>query len=136
MPVPSSLALRKAVFDRLVADAALLARLGAPRIYDGAPRGAATPYVVFAQTRARDWSTATERGDEHAVTLDVYSTQPGGREALEIAALVAAALDDAALALVDHQLVSLRVRDVEAQRESAGRFVRARLRLRALTERK
>jgi hypothetical protein len=129
-------ALRAAVFQRLVADAPLIARLGAARIYDEAPRGAPTPYVSLAQSRTRDWSTMTERGDEHALTIDIWSTRPGAREALEIASLVANALDDAALALTDHALVNLRVLDVEAARENAGRFTRARLRLRAVTERK
>lgn len=135
MPASPANALRAAVFQRLAADAPLLARLGAARVYDEAPRGAATPYVTLAQSRTRDWSTMTERGDEHALTIDVWSAAPGAREALEIAALVAGALDDAALALVDHRLVNLRVLDVDAARENAGRNTRARLRLRAVTER-
>ena len=76
----------------------------------------------------------TEPGREHSISLDVWSARTGAREALEIAALVAAALDDQFLSLDGHNLVSLQVRDIETARETGNRFVRARLRLRAITE--
>jgi hypothetical protein len=103
-------------------------------VHDEAPRGAPQPYIAFAQSRSRDWSTMTERGQEHALTLDVWSERTGAREALEIAVLASAALDDQALVLEGHTLVNLQVREVEAARENSNRFVRARLRLRAITE--
>ncbi|MDB5569073.1 MAG: hypothetical protein JWN93_256 [Hyphomicrobiales bacterium] len=134
MTLSPAIALRKAMRDRLLANSALLARLGAQRIHDEAPRAAATPYVTFTQAQMRDWSTMTDRGAEHVLNLDVWSSRPGAHEALEIAALVAAALDDAPLALDGHRLVSLRCLDTQTGRENANRFVRARLRFRAVTE--
>lgn len=134
MALSAEIALRRALRDRLVADPALIARMGAARIHDEAPRGAQPPYVTFSQAQSRDWSTKTEGGAEHALLLDVWSSRPGAREALEIAALVAAALDDAPLALADHHLVSLRVTQIDTARQNDNRFVRSRLRLRAITE--
>ncbi len=134
MILSSGIALRKALRERLLANGALMARLGAPRIYDEAPRAAPTPYVTFTLSQTRDWSTMTDRGAEHFLSLDVWSSRPGAYEALEIAALVAAALDDAALSLDGHRLISLRCLDTQTGRENANRFVRARLRLRAVTE--
>jgi hypothetical protein len=130
----ADISLRKAVRARLLATPALVARLGGARVHDEAPRGAPQPYIAFAQSRSRDWSTMTERGQEHALTLDVWSERTGAREALEIAVLASAALDDQALVLEGHTLVNLQEREVEAARENSNRFVRARLRLRAITE--
>ncbi len=129
----SDIALRRAILARLLGDSALVLRLGGARVHDEAPRGAPHPYVVFSQSRSRDWSTMTERGHEHALSLDVWSARTGAREALEIAALVAAALDDQVFALEGHVLVNLQVRDLETARENENRFVGARIRLRAIT---
>ena len=49
---------------RLSGDAELTALLGGARVYDGAPRNAAAPYVHLGEITARDWSTATEAGEE------------------------------------------------------------------------
>ena len=57
-------ALQEAVFAALVADATLEALLGGAKVFDGAPRNAAAPYVHLGEMVARDWSTATEAGTE------------------------------------------------------------------------
>jgi Protein of unknown function (DUF3168) len=134
MILSPAIALRKAMRERLLANAALTARLGAQRVYDEAPRAAPTPYITFTQAQMRDWSTMTDRGAEHFILLDVWSSRPGAFEALEIAALVASALDDAPLILDEHRLIQLRCLDTQTGRENANRFVRARLRMRAVTE--
>ena len=61
--------LQQALFAKLTGDASLLASLGGPRVYDDVPQGADFPYLTFAQSTLRDWSTATESGEEHVVTL-------------------------------------------------------------------
>ena len=134
MTVAHEAALRKAVRERLLASAPLVARLGGPRVHDPAPRGAPRPYVVFTQSQARDWSTMTERGAEHLLTLEVWSEAPGVREALDVAGLVAGALHDAPLSLPGAACALLRVLDAQTARESGGRFTRCRLRVRALVE--
>lgn len=134
MPFSSGIALRKSIRDALVASEPLLARLGGPHVYDEAPRNKAAPYVVFTQGEVRDWSTMTETGAEHLVVLEVWSQTPGAREALEIAGLVADLLHEAALPMAFARCVHARIASVETLRQNDNRFVRARIRLRALVE--
>jgi hypothetical protein len=128
------LALRSAIRDRLVADAALIARLGGPKVFDETPRSAETPYITFGEATARDWSSDGVRGHEHLLSLQVWSREGGDREALEIAALLDDLLDDASLALAGHRLVLLRVMAQDAVRPGREALRRIALRLRALTE--
>ena len=128
------LALRGAIRDRLVADAALTARLGGPKIFDETPRQAETPYVTFGEAAARDWSGDESAGHQHALSLQVWSREAGDLEALEIAALIHDALDDAALTLSGHRLILLRVTAQEAARPGRDALRRVALRLSALTE--
>jgi hypothetical protein len=127
-------ALRAAVRDKLVGDAALIATLGGAHVYDEAPRNQATPYIIFTQSEARDRSTMTEQGAEHFLTLEVWSKGPGAREALEIVGRVASVLHDAHLAIPGAVCIYARIVSIDTQRQSANRFVRARLKLRALVE--
>ena len=46
MPTAASAALRAAIHDALIADAALVSVLGGPKIYDEPPRAAAFPYIT------------------------------------------------------------------------------------------
>jgi len=80
MTTPASAALRAAVHDALVADAPLLAALGGPKIYDEPPRSAAFPYVTLGETRIADYSTGTETGEEHLLTLHAWSRQAATRK--------------------------------------------------------
>lgn len=134
MSASSVVSLRKALHAALAADAALAALLGGARIHDEAPRGAEPPYLTFGDARARDWSTGTDKGAEHALVIDVWTEHRGGRASMLIAARVEALLHDAALTLEGHRLVNLRFEQAEARREAQGRFSRASLRFRAVTE--
>lgn len=134
MSASPTIALRKAIRDHLLADATLASLLGGARVFDEAPRGTEPPYVTFGDARARDWSTATDIGAEHAIVLDAWSSQHGAREALAIAERARELLDDAALTPTGHHLVSLRFVQLETRRENQGRFARASLRFRAVTE--
>jgi hypothetical protein len=135
MSLSSEVALRKAMVAHLSADAALVGSLGGAKVFDEAPRGVEPPYVLIAETRARDWSTTGSSGSEQFVTLSAISTQRGVREALDIAQRLAALLDEAELTLEDHSLVDLRHQSSETKREANGRFARVDLRFRVTTER-
>ena len=128
------IALRKAIRTTLLADASLSAALGGPHIYDEAPREAQPPYIAYGDSQTRDWSTVSDRGIEQFLVIEVWSIQRGLREALDIAARVIALADDQALTLEGHHLVNLRLVSMETKREANGRFVRASVRLRAVTE--
>ena len=127
-------ALRKAIRMALLANGPLVARLGGANVFDEALREAIPPYVAYGDSLARDWSSASDRGTEQFVILNVWSIQRGLREALDIADMIAGLLDDQPLALAGHHLVNLRLVALETRREANGRFARASLRLRAVTE--
>jgi hypothetical protein len=126
--------LQKAIYEALVANAALVALLGAPRVYDDVPRGAAFPYVTFGPSVVRDWSTGSEGGTEHLLTLHVWSQANGRRETHEVMGALREALHEAALTLAGHRLVSLRHEQSDARREADGETTLRIVRLRALVE--
>ena len=131
----ASLALQSAIYAALTANADLTAATGgSPRVFDDVPPGTSYPYVTFGQAIERDWSTGTEAGREHTVTLHVWSRASGRREVHQIAALIRAALHDAALALAGHRLINLRHEFTDARREPDGETSHALLRFRATTE--
>jgi Protein of unknown function (DUF3168) len=134
MPTAASAALRAAIHDALTADAALVNILGGPKVYDEPPRAAAFPYVTLGETRIADFSTGTEPGEEHQLTLHAWSRQGGHKEAHMIAGALLQALDDAALNLADHQLINFRFSVADVRREADGRTYHALVRFRAVTE--
>jgi hypothetical protein len=126
--------LQKAVYAALVGDATLTALLGGPKIYDAAPQNAAFSYVVIDQMRVADWSTGTESGAEHMLTLHVWSRHAGKKEAYEIADGVRAVLDGVLLGLEDHRLINLRHQYSELKPDEDGETYHGVIRLRAVTE--
>ena len=134
MPTAASAALRAAVHDALAADAAFVSVLGGPKIYDEPPRAAAFPYVTMGEARIADFSTGSEPGEEHQLTLHAWSRQGGHREAHLIAGALLQALDDAPLALAGHHLVNFRFSAADVRREADGRTYHALVRFRAVTE--
>jgi hypothetical protein len=133
MPTAAA-ALRAAIHDALVADGPLAAALGGPKVYDEVPKNAVFPYVTLGEARIADFSTGTEAGEEHQLTLHAWSRQGGHRAAHVIAGALLQALDDAPLALSDHRLVNLRFSLADVRREADGRTYHALVRFRAVTE--
>jgi hypothetical protein len=134
MPTAAAAALRAAIHDALVADGPLTTLLGGPRVYDEPPAGVSFPYVTLGEARVIDWSTGTERGEEHQLTLHAWSRQGGHNEAHLVAGALLQALDDAPLVLTDHHLVNLRFALADVRREADGRTYHALVRFRAVTE--
>jgi Protein of unknown function (DUF3168) len=130
----AAVALRAAIHDALVADGPLTAALGGPKIYDEPPTGVAFPYVTLGEARIADWSTGTEGGEEHQLTLHVWSRQGGHKEAHVVAGALLQALDDADLTLDQHRLINLRFALADVRREADGRTYHALVRFRAVTE--
>lgn len=134
MTTPASLALRAAVREALIADGALLAALGGPKVYDEPPRAAAFPYVTLGEARIADFSTGDGGGAEHTLTLHAWSRQGGHKEAHVITGALLQALDDAPLTPTGHRLVNLRFAIADIRREADGRTYHAVVRFRAITE--
>ncbi len=131
----ASLALQTALVGAVAANADITtATGGSPRVFDDIPPATPYPYISVGHTLERDWSTGTEDGREHTVTLHVWSRAPGRRQVHEIAALLRATLHQADLLLTGHRLVNLRHEFTEARREPDGETYRALVRFRAVTE--
>ena len=64
--------------------------------------------MTFGQSQERDWSTGSEAGGEHILTLHVWSRHAGRRQAQEIIEAIRNALHDRSLTLEGYRLVGLR----------------------------
>lgn len=126
--------LQKAIHATLVADQGVVAVLGGPKVYDHVPRKTEAPYITFGRSVVTDWSTGTEAGHEHLVTVHVWSTAAGRKEAAAILDAARVALHDRSLVLDGHQLVNLRQDFSDIRREPNGDMLHGILRLRAVTE--
>lgn len=127
-------ALQQALHQALTSDAALTALLGGPRIWDHVPRGVAYPFISIGVTSERDWSTGSDTGGEHIMTLHVWSKAAGRHESDAISAAVRDVLHDAPLALAGCRLVNLRHELTDVRREADNEHYHGVVRLRAVTE--
>lgn len=127
-------ALQSAIHQCLTGDAKLTALLGGTHVWDHVPRGAAFPHVTIGISTERDWSTGSEPGSEHILTLNIWSRAAGRREAERIATAVRDALHDQELALTGHRLVNLQHELTEVRRDAPSEMYRGVIRFRAVTE--
>nr|CAD6608944.1 hypothetical protein RTCK_02137 [Rhizobium sp. TCK] len=127
-------ALLAAIHVRLSSDAALVSLIGPDGIRDRLLPRPVLPALVIGEMETRDYSTATEAGEEHRLVLDVWSDAAGRREAEELAERVRVLLQDAALTLAGHALVSLAHERTRTRRQANAKLFLAELRFRAVTE--
>ena len=134
MAASASWALQRSIYQALANSLDLVTLLGGVRIYDDAPQAAIFPFITLGQSVIRDWSTGTEDGAEHSLTLHVWSRSGGKREMQEIIEAVRLALHDKPLMLEDHYLVNLRHEFSEARLDPDGDTFHGVVRYRAVTE--
>ena len=134
MAAVASWALQRGVYQALAGSLDLTTLLGGVRVYDDAPQAAPYPFITLGQSVIRDWSTGTEDGAEHNLTLHVWSRSGGKKQALEIIEAIRAVLHDQPLALADHHLVNLRHEFSEARLDPDGDTFHGIVRYRAVTE--
>ncbi len=127
-------ALLVAIHARLAADPQLVAMIGTDGIRDRLLPRPVLPTLVMGEMETRDYSTATEAGEEHRLVLEVWSDAAGRREAEELAERVRVLLQDAALSLAGHLLVSLAHERTRTRRQANAKLFLAELRFRAVTE--
>jgi hypothetical protein len=126
--------LQRAVFIALSGDIGLAAMIGGNKIFDYAPPQAGFPYITFGRTSVFDWSTGTDSGSEHILTLHVWSQAKGRKEVLEVMERIGTVLQDLSLVLSDHHLVLLRLEQTEVRFEADLSAHHGTLRFRALVE--
>ena len=134
MATSASWELQKGIYQTLSQDTSITGLLGGTNIYDDAPQSADYPYLTFGQSVARDWSTGTEDGLEHILTLHVWSRAGGKKETHEIIEAIRQALKAAPVAINDHALVNLRHEFSEARQDPDGETYHGIVRYRAVTE--
>lgn len=127
------LALQRALRAALVADGGVAALVG-DRIHDAVPRTAAFPFLTLGDARSADWSTGTEAGTEHRLTLHAWSRARGKAEAWAVLAAVRTALDGGTLAPDGHVLVNLRIEAEDVGQDRDGITWHGVARIRAVTE--
>lgn len=132
--ISAGLEVQKAVRDTLANDVELVSLLGGTRIYDEVPAAVPFPYVTFGRSTAYDWSTDTDSGREHFLTVHVWSRGGGKKQTLEIMATVEAALATADLVMGSHRLVNIGLEHAEARHEEEHDGYHGLLRYRAVTE--
>jgi Protein of unknown function (DUF3168) len=130
----AALELQKAVIARLVSDTALVAQLGSAKIFDHPAANAKLPYVTLGQTASYDWSTASEDGREHLLTVHVWSRAGGRIEAHTIMEAVRLRLSGMTQDLVTHRLVLLMLEFEDVRFDVSEDGYHGMLRYRALTE--
>lgn len=127
-------ALQAAVYQRLLADPALQALVGAA-IYDAVPPGTVTgSYVSLGPEDVTDASDKTGDGARHDFVVSVVTDAAGFQAAKEVAAAISDALVDAPLALARGSLVGLWFVSAKARRVKTGEARRIDLTFRARVE--
>ncbi|MBV8800474.1 MAG: DUF3168 domain-containing protein [Alphaproteobacteria bacterium] len=130
-----SFSLQQAIFAALSASSDLQTLIAnPPRLFDYVPPDSGFPYVVLGDGGETDWSTSTEDGTEHSIQIDVWSRNTGHKEAKQIAEVIRATLNNAALIVSGATLIDIRHLSTDFSREPDGQTFRARLRFRAVTE--
>lgn len=124
--------LLQAIFARLTGDAVLIALIPGGVIDRLLPR-ALLPCVVIDDLESRDYSTATEKAEEHFLSLQIWSDANGRKGTGEIVARVTSLLDDA-LPLAGVSLVNLSLLSSRSRREAKTRNFVVEMRFRAVTE--
>jgi len=129
-----SAALQAAIYQRLMADAALTALVGAA-IYDNAPSGTILgTYVSLGPEDVRDRSDKTGYGALHMITISVISDAAGFQVAKQVGAAVSDALQGAQLVLSRGHLCYINFDRAVARRVGTGETRRIDLRFHARVE--
>ncbi len=131
MPQSSTLSLQKAIYSALIADTELTTLLNGPNIFDHVPQSQSLPFVVISQITTKEWPP---NGQEHSITLTIWSEYPGRKQTMEISESIRAGLHDASLSLEDHHLINLHFLSSEARRDKQGKLYQMQSRFRAVTE--
>ena len=130
----ASLDLQKAIVLRLTTDATLTTQLGGAKIYDHPAHNAALPYVSIGLTQSYDWSTASEDGRAHLVSLHVWSRAGGRIQTHDIMEKIRLRLEGLSADLLTHRLVLMHLEFEEVRFDVSEDGYHGTLRYRALTE--
>jgi hypothetical protein len=123
---------QKAVFQRLTAEADLIALVGADGVFDHRRAGRAMPYLLLAKSEMKPLTDGVE---EHLLTLEAWSQATGRAETQVIAGVAARALDGADLALEGGGLARLALKSSATRRKEGSGAVMVEIVVRAVVDR-
>ena len=130
----ASQSLEQAIFACLAADSDLIGQLGGKWLYDEPRRDAAFPYLTLHVAFSRDWSTSSDRGEEHRLMINVWTGSADRQLQQGIQSRLRAILLDPVLELTGHRLVNLTVERCEIRANRKNRLLQGVVQLRAVTE--
>ena len=99
MTASTGWSLQRGMYQTLASSTELGALLGGTRIYHDSPQAATYPFISLGESMLRDWSTGTEDGAEHLLTLHVWSRAGGKKQVHDIIEAIKSALHDQPLML-------------------------------------
>ena len=127
-------ALLAAIVARLQSDPTLTAAIGPAGVHDRLLPRPQLPCIVLGEMETREIPADGGAGEEHMLTLEIWSDGEGRRQGQEIAGRVHALLHEVDLELQGGVLVDLRATSLRTRREPKTKFYLAELKLRAVTE--
>jgi hypothetical protein len=130
--------LQQGVFQLLGNDPAVTAHVGG-RIYDAPlpPEAEAEPdgvYVTLGDETVRDWSTATDHGAQHLLTVAVHAPRRGFAAAKQAAGAISDALLSGAIGMSRGRVVLVRFVGARTRRTEGGALRRIEMRFRVTAE--
>lgn len=126
--------LQEAIYAILISNTALTTALGGPKIYDYTPRRTKPPYITIGMSLIKDWSTSTEGGDEHIVTMHSWTDNRGRKQTDKILELTKLALANASMTMSNHKLVNMAYQFSEIRRDPDAESLHGIIRYRFVTE--
>lgn len=126
--------LQKGLLEHLKSDLSLKKHLSDPaRIYDQQEKGEGYPKLTLGDSLAKAWSSATFDGQEHEITLHLWTSEGGSRASKEVAGLVIDRLHNADFPVPGHALVDLQFASSETRYKEEQGLFHCRLAFKALT---
>ncbi|WP_319529367.1 DUF3168 domain-containing protein [uncultured Cohaesibacter sp.] len=130
----ASRSLEQALFAHLKAGNDLITLLGGARLYDEPKRNSDLPYLTLATSYSRDWSTGSDKGEEHRLLLTVWTGTEDRALQQSILDCLSTLLADPSLSLTGHHLVNLTIERTDMRTDRKNRLLQGILQMRAVTE--
>lgn len=130
----SVLLLQQWLFDNLSRQAKISALIGKDKVFDHVPTQTSFPYITLGHSLIYDWSTSSDHGEEHFLTIHIWAKGTGRKQVLEIISAVSDALDVAEAEQAGFNLINLTSMGMEARYEDSRNTYHGVMRYRAVTE--
>lgn len=130
----SAIFLQEWLFKSLNEQTEISALIGKNKIFDHVPPQTSFPYITLGHSRIYDWSTSTEIGEEHFLTIHIWAKGNGRKQVLEIIGAISDTLEIEALPTTGFTLINLTSMGIEARYEDSRNTYHGVMRYRAVTE--